>query len=74
MDVRDLPTLNAVLNTTASVLLVWGWIAIRQRRIALHRRAPARFVFSGRGRFAQSIRRSSERTRCWPPPSRSSRL
>jgi uncharacterized membrane protein YozB (DUF420 family) len=38
MDVRDLPTLNAALNTTASVLLVWGWIAIRQRRIALHRR------------------------------------
>jgi uncharacterized membrane protein YozB (DUF420 family) len=38
MDFRDLPTLNAALNTTAAALLVWGWTAIRRGRIALHRR------------------------------------
>lgn len=38
MDARDLPTLNAVLNTTAAVLLVTGYVFIRQRRIAAHRR------------------------------------
>lgn len=38
MDYRDLPALNASLNTTAAVLLVWGWTAIRRGRIAQHRR------------------------------------
>jgi uncharacterized membrane protein YozB (DUF420 family) len=37
MTVADLPALNATLNSLAAVLLVCGWIAIRSRRIALHR-------------------------------------
>ncbi|HEX5760945.1 MAG TPA: DUF420 domain-containing protein [Thermoanaerobaculia bacterium] len=35
--VRDLPALNAALNTTAAVLLVVAWLLIRRRRIAAHR-------------------------------------
>lgn len=38
MDLRDLPTLNAGLNATAAVLLVWGWTLIRRKRIETHRR------------------------------------
>src|SRR5215213_1192232 len=38
MSVSDLPALNAALNATAAVLLVGGWINIRRRRIAVHRR------------------------------------
>jgi uncharacterized membrane protein YozB (DUF420 family) len=37
LDVRDLPTLNAILNATATVLLVTGWLLIRARRRAAHR-------------------------------------
>jgi uncharacterized membrane protein YozB (DUF420 family) len=37
MTVADLPALNATLNSLAAVLLVCGWVAIRGRRIALHR-------------------------------------
>ena len=33
-----LPTVNAVLNATAAVLLVWGYTLIRRRRIRQHRR------------------------------------
>jgi uncharacterized membrane protein YozB (DUF420 family) len=33
-----LPTVNAVLNATAAVLLVWGYWLIRHRRIQTHRR------------------------------------
>ena len=33
-----LPTLNAILNGTAAVLLVVGFLLIRSRRIAMHRR------------------------------------
>lgn len=36
-DVRLLPLLNACINSAVSVLLVAGFIFIRQRRIALHR-------------------------------------
>jgi putative membrane protein len=32
-----LPALNAALNATCAVLLVVGWLAIRRRRIAVHR-------------------------------------
>ena len=32
-----LPALNAALNATCAALLVVGWIAIRRRRIAVHR-------------------------------------
>ena len=38
MEVRDLPGLNALLNATATVLLIWGWSLIRARRIQAHRR------------------------------------
>ena len=36
-DVSALPTLNALLNGAGAVLLFTGWLAIRRRRIALHR-------------------------------------
>lgn len=34
---EDLPSVNAVLNSTSAVLLVVGYAAIRGRRIALHK-------------------------------------
>ena len=33
-----LPSVNAVLNATAAVLLVWGYTLIRRRRIEQHRK------------------------------------
>jgi len=41
MDVRDLPTLNALLNTTSAVLLVAGYRFIRQGRRGAHKKAMA---------------------------------
>lgn len=38
MTIRDLPAVNAVLNATATVLLVWGYVLIRRRNIAAHKR------------------------------------
>lgn len=38
MDLRSLPTLNALLNTTCAILLVRGYLLIRQRRIEAHKR------------------------------------
>jgi uncharacterized membrane protein YozB (DUF420 family) len=38
VSVSDLPTLNAVLNGTAAVLLLAGWWNIRRGRIETHRR------------------------------------
>ncbi len=38
MTLRDLPTLNAVLNATAAVLLVWGYTLIRRKRVDTHRK------------------------------------
>ena len=38
MSVADLPHLNATLNAVAGVLLTIGWILIRHRRVAAHRR------------------------------------
>ena len=35
---EELPTLNALLNGTAAVLLLIGWNFIRQKKIAQHRR------------------------------------
>ena len=32
-----LPTLNAILNSTAAVLLLLGFVCIKQKRVALHR-------------------------------------
>lgn len=37
LDVRDLPTVNASLNAIAAVLLVIGYVLIRQRRWRAHR-------------------------------------
>ena len=37
MSYTDLPAVNAVLNSICAVLLVTGWILIRQGRIAQHR-------------------------------------
>jgi len=39
MDVRDLPALNALLNTTCAVLLVTGYRLIRQGRREAHKKA-----------------------------------
>jgi putative membrane protein len=39
MDVRDLPALNALLNTTSAVLLAAGYRLIRQGRREAHRKA-----------------------------------
>lgn len=36
--IRSLPALNALLNGTSAVLLVWGYTLIRRRRINEHRR------------------------------------
>jgi uncharacterized membrane protein YozB (DUF420 family) len=38
MSLHDLPTVNAVLNATAAVLLVWGYTLIRRKRIQAHRK------------------------------------
>jgi len=37
LDVRDLPTLNAALNSLSAILLVTAWILIRRRRPIAHR-------------------------------------
>jgi uncharacterized membrane protein YozB (DUF420 family) len=37
LGVADLPTVNAVLNATAAVLLAVGFLMIRRRRIPVHR-------------------------------------
>lgn len=39
MTFRDLPTLNAVLNTASALLLFAGWWLIRRGRREAHRRA-----------------------------------
>jgi putative membrane protein len=39
MTVRDLPTLNAVLNALSAGLLLWGYVLIRSGRREAHRRA-----------------------------------
>jgi uncharacterized membrane protein YozB (DUF420 family) len=36
--VHDLPAVNATLNATAAVLLVWGYTLIRRRKIQTHRK------------------------------------
>ena len=38
MDTTDLPTLNALLNTTSAVLLTAGYAMIRRGRVDAHRR------------------------------------
>jgi uncharacterized membrane protein YozB (DUF420 family) len=42
-----LPTINATLNATAAVLLVWGYSLIRRKRIQTHRKVmTSAFVVS----------------------------
>lgn len=36
--VHDLPGVNATLNATASILLIWGYTLIRRRKIETHRK------------------------------------
>ena len=36
--ISALPTINAILNATAAVLLVWGYWLIRHKRIQTHRK------------------------------------
>src|SRR6266404_320623 len=38
ISIRDLPAVNATLNGTAAVLLIWGYILIRRHSIAAHRK------------------------------------
>ena len=38
MTIHDLPVVNASLNATAAVLLVWGYVLIRRHSIAAHRK------------------------------------
>jgi putative membrane protein len=38
MSVHDLPAVNAFLNATSAVLLIWGYTLILRRRIDQHRR------------------------------------
>jgi uncharacterized membrane protein YozB (DUF420 family) len=38
ISVHDLPAVNAVLNATAAVLLVWGYTLIRRHRQQAHKR------------------------------------
>ncbi len=37
LDVRDLPALNAGLNSLSALLLITGWFLIRNRKLAAHR-------------------------------------
>lgn len=37
MTVQDIPTLNAALNATATVLILAGFVLIKQRKIDMHR-------------------------------------
>jgi len=47
MTVHDLPSVNATLNAIAAVLLVWGYILIRRKRVQTHRKVMlAAFVTS----------------------------
>lgn len=38
MTVHDLPKLNATLNATAAVLLIWAYTLIRRKKVDAHRR------------------------------------
>jgi uncharacterized membrane protein YozB (DUF420 family) len=37
LDVRDLPAVNATLNSLSALLLMTGYVLIRQRRLTAHR-------------------------------------
>jgi putative membrane protein len=48
LTISSLPTLNAILNGIATLLLIAGWISIRRRKIRAHRAAMI-------GAFAASV-------------------
>jgi uncharacterized membrane protein YozB (DUF420 family) len=37
MDINSLPTLNAILNATSGILIVAGFVMIRNKRVSAHR-------------------------------------
>ena len=37
IEISDLPTVNATLNTISAILLIIGYVLIRQRKIAAHK-------------------------------------
>jgi putative membrane protein len=45
MSVSDLPTLNAILNSTSACLLAAGFYFIKKRRIAAHKRCMVAAMF-----------------------------
>ena len=48
IEISDLPTVNATLNTISGVLLTIGYVQIRQRKIAAHKKCMlAAFGVSG---------------------------
>jgi uncharacterized membrane protein YozB (DUF420 family) len=47
ISIHDLPLVDAILNATATVLLIWGYILIRRKSVAAHRKVMlAAFVTS----------------------------
>ena len=36
--IAALPSINAILNATAAILLVWGYMLIRRKRVQQHRK------------------------------------
>lgn len=38
IETLDLPAVNATLNSTASVLITAGWVAIKKKRVELHKK------------------------------------
>jgi uncharacterized membrane protein YozB (DUF420 family) len=48
MTLAELPALNATLNAISAILLVIGWVLIKQKKIAQHRRLMiSAFISSG---------------------------
>ena len=47
ISIHDLPAVNAFLNGSAAILLVWGYLLIRRRQVQTHKRVMlAAFVIS----------------------------
>ena len=38
MEIRDLPAINATLNSTSTVLLLWGYTLVRRRNFEAHKK------------------------------------
>ena len=46
ISIHNLPSVNAVLNGTAAILLVWGYILIRRRKPEIHKRVMLAAFFT----------------------------